>query len=162
MNKLILIIGVILLIISFSIYGIESVEKSNISYNLKQDGNGEYLSPVLNVKNNYVITVKNPLASSGLVSYKNMSKVTNSTTLSKYSIPTTTSFGIIKEYDNLSGKYVFIEFTNGHEYTTLTSASYSYLEDLGYMGYASTTGIIIGILVVIAGIFMKPRKKNIL
>ncbi len=160
MNKLVLVIGVILLIISFSIYGVGSMEKSNISYNLKQNGNGEYSSPVLNVKSNYLITVKNPMASSGLVSYKNVSKVTNSTTLSKYSIPTTTSFGIIKEYNNLSGKYVFIEFTNGHEYTTLTSASYSYLEYLGYMTYASATGIIIGILIVIAGILLKPAKKK--
>lgn len=160
MNKLILIIGIILLLISFSIYGVETIEKSNISYNLKQDGSSKYISPVLDVKSNYVITVKNPVTSSGLVSYNNVSKITNATTLYKYSIPASTSFGIIKEYDNLSGKYVFIEFTHGKEYTTLTSASYSHLEELGYMGYESTIGIIIGILVLITGMLLKSKKKK--
>ncbi|WP_061950596.1 hypothetical protein [Acidiplasma cupricumulans] len=133
-------------------YGVDIHDKNNTTYTLKSLGNGIYESKEISFKSSDILTVKNPTSNSGLIPASDAGKVTNITTLNEFKIGSTTSFGIIKEYSKIpSGNYIFIEITGGKVFTTYTFGSYSYLIDIAYLGYASTVGIIIGVLTIAAG-----------
>ncbi len=161
MKKWILILGVIMVLIGASMYAYSSFEKPKISeksFTIKGD---EYISKNITVDSkSFIISVTNPTSHSGLVLSKNVSEITNNSMLSRMGIPTYTSFGNIKEYRNLTkGNYSFIEFSTSKPSTSITYGATEYLVYIGYVGDFATTLLVIGGIVLIAGIVLNKNFK---
>ena len=159
MKKWILVLGVVMLIVGVSMYVYSGMEKPKISENNFTVKGNEYISKNISVDSkHFIISVTNPVTSSGLVPSKDIGNVTNTTALSALSLPTYTSFGNIKEYRNMTeGSYAFIEFTGSHPATSITYGPTGYLVYIGYVADFSTFLILIGIIVAIAGILLNNK-----
>lgn len=161
MKKWILVLGVVMLLIGVSMYAYSSLEKPKISENSFIVKGNEYISKNISVDSkSFIISVSNPATDSGLVPSKDIGNISNQTALSDFSLPTYTSFGNIKEYRNLTeGNYAFIEFTGVHPATSITYGSTGYLVYIGYVADVSTFFILIGIIVIIAGVVLNSKFK---
>ncbi|WP_337860302.1 hypothetical protein [Ferroplasma sp.] len=161
MKKWILVLGIVMLLIGVSLYAYSSLEKPKISENQLTVKGDEYISKNITVNSkSFIISVTNPASASGLVKANETKIVDNGTVLAQLSLPTYTSFGNIKEYRNLTeGKYVFIEFSGSHPATSITYGPTSYLVYIGYVADFSTFFILIGIIVIIAGILLNSKFK---
>jgi uncharacterized membrane protein len=159
MKKWILVLGIVMLLIGISMYAYSSLEKQKISENNFTVHGNEYISKNITVNSkSFIISITNPTSTSGLIMANETENVANGTALARLSLPTYTSFGNIKEYRNLTeGKYTFVEFSSSHPATSITYGPTSYLVYIGYVADVSTFLILIGVIVIIAGILLNSK-----
>jgi hypothetical protein len=161
MKKWILVLGIVMLLIGVSLYAYSGLEKPKISENSLTVKGNEYISKNISVSSkNFIISVTNPTTSSGLVPAKDVAGIHNSSALAKLSLPTYTSFGNIKEYRNMTpASYAFIEFSGSHPATSITYGPTGYLVYIGYVADISTFLILIGAIVIVAGVVINKNFK---
>ncbi|MEM0139370.1 MAG: hypothetical protein QXZ44_01965 [Ferroplasma sp.] len=166
MRKKIAIIGVILIMlgIAMSLGGFMIIDKAPTATSISPYTKGEYNTSCIYITGGDRLIVANPGSHSGLIPYKDLSKVTSSN-LHNYSEPehgTSSSM----EFTGLNqGTYVFVIFSS------VKPANFGYsLEspseffDLEFADYAFNSGILIfigGIVVSLIGLILKPKNNKI-
>ncbi len=164
MRKKIVIIGVVILIIGIALFAAGSYEGTHLLHrSVSEIKSGEYKTDNITLKSGYIMAVTSPPSVYGLIPINDI-KIVNSTNINKYSLKPIVSSSTAVEYlanSTTAGDYTFVMFTSAVASTfTYEYGSFSTIEVIGVLALFGIIIGVIGFIVLIAGLILKPKQKE--
>lgn len=153
MKKRMVIIGIIVIVLGFALVATGSIALRGSTTTIttfSQPQSGEYVSTEIALNASAPIVVRSPAAVGGIVPAQDINTV-NSTNLSSYALPYTSSIAGIETYRGLTaGNYYYVAFSSTQPNTRITITSRAII-GVGLLILAGIVCIVIGIIVAVVG-----------
>lgn len=158
-------IGIIVLVVGIVLViggAIGAIGSLTIKTTFTQPHPGEFVSAEILLNSSSNLVVSSPASSGGIVHASDLGLV-NSTNLSAYAVPFTTSGAGSNIYESLSGNYYYVAFSSSQPNTKIVATP------VGSLATAFGSLALLGIVLVIAGIVLaivgwrqkpKPQAAN--